>query len=108
MNTSNKLAVELNDVVFGWSIIDTDTTSLLLNRDNQGVRVFRNTCPHQLIPFDRFDIDASTRDYLQCTKHGAMFEESGECISGPCQGEALTSLTCEISGESLVIYLPTA
>jgi len=108
MNSSNKLVVQLDDIAQGWNVIDIATTSLLVYRSHQGYQVFRNTCPHQLIPFDRFDIDASTKDYLQCTKHGAMFEESGECISGPCEGQALTALDHDLGAQQLTVYLPEA
>jgi nitrite reductase/ring-hydroxylating ferredoxin subunit len=39
----------------------------------------------------------SDKSLIQCASHGALFEiESGECITGPCQGQALLALAIEI------------
>lgn len=57
-----------------------------------------NRCPHMNIELnwqpDQF-LDSSG-ELLQCAQHGAEFNiETGECISGPCMGEALTAVQLE-------------
>ncbi len=50
-----------------------------------------NRCPHRGIPLewqpDKF-LDQSA-SLIQCATHGALFLiESGECVAGPCAGQA--------------------
>ena len=54
-----------------------------------------NSCPHIGLPLepvpDRF-LDRK-REMIVCAAHGARFRvEDGECVSGPCIGEALESV----------------
>ena len=72
-------------------------------RDGDQVRAYKNRCPHnsgtlETVP-DRF-LDPD-RENLVCSTHGARFRiGDGLCISGPCRGEALTTVDIEIvSGE---------
>lgn len=67
---------------------------------------FVNRCPHLGIELNwmpgRFlDVDQC---FIQCATHGALFTtDRGQCIAGPCQGEALTALeTREQDGQVLV------
>lgn len=66
--------------------------SLFAVRTANGVRVYRNRCPHagfelNWLP-DRF-LDRSGT-YIHCQSHGALFEiDSGRCIAGPCPGARL-------------------
>ncbi len=61
------------------------------------VHVYENRCPHRQIPLewlpDQFlDISGSL---IQCATHGALFLiDSGECVAGPCAGQALRALHC--------------
>jgi len=67
---------------------------------------FVNRCPHLGIELNwmpgRF-LDVNQR-FIQCATHGALFTlDQGQCIVGPCQGDALTALnTREQAGEILV------
>ncbi|MDC0664013.1 Rieske (2Fe-2S) protein [Marinobacter sp. SS21] len=67
---------------------------------------FVNRCPHLGIELNwmpgRF-LDAN-QSFIQCATHGALFTiDQGQCIVGPCQGDALTVLnTREQDGEVLV------
>lgn len=59
------------------------------------VRGFVNRCPHLGIELnwlpERF-LD-SGGSFIQCATHGALFTlNTGECIAGPCAGDALTPL----------------
>lgn len=63
--------------------------------DGTAARAYLNVCPHLGIELNwmpgRF-MDADNL-FIQCSTHGALFKPStGECIAGPCQGDALTAL----------------
>ncbi|WP_407292053.1 Rieske (2Fe-2S) protein [Stutzerimonas zhaodongensis] len=69
---------------------------LLAIRKGGTLYVYENRCPHREIPLewlpDQF-LDSSG-SLIQCATHGALFLiESGECVAGPCEGQALKSLT---------------
>ncbi|MGH8352816.1 MAG: Rieske (2Fe-2S) protein, partial [Pseudomonas sp.] len=61
------------------------------------VYAFENRCPHRGIALewqpDQF-LDPSA-SLIQCATHGALFLiDSGECVAGPCAGQALSALSC--------------
>jgi nitrite reductase/ring-hydroxylating ferredoxin subunit len=65
---------------------------------------YRNWCPHREIPLewqsDQFLDDSGT--LIRCATHGALFLiESGECIAGPCEGDALQKLNVQIKEDGL-------
>ena len=67
-----------------------------VRKDGQ-VFAYRNRCPHRGIPLewlpDQF-LDHSA-SLIQCATHGALFLiDSGECVAGPCAGQALEALAC--------------
>ena len=69
---------------------------LAVRRDGQ-VYAYLNRCPHRGISLewqpDQF-LDHS-QSLIQCATHGALFLiESGECVAGPCAGQALSALVC--------------
>ncbi len=74
---------------------------LILLRDGNAVRAFRNACPHQGTPLETFPdrfLDA-TGQFLVCTTHGARFRVSdGVCVHGPCQGAALKRVPVRVAG----------
>lgn len=66
--------------------------SFFIVRQWRDVFVYRNSCPHIGTPLnwqeDKF-LDSENR-FIQCFSHGALFEiDSGLCVAGPCQGQAL-------------------
>ncbi len=68
---------------------------LLAIRKDGTVYVYENRCPHRGIPLewlpDQF-LDSSG-SLIQCATHGALFLiDSGECVAGPCAGQALQAL----------------
>ena len=74
-----------------------DGQRLLLVRKDGTLYLYENRCPHRGIPLewipDQF-LDSS-KSLIQCATHGALFLiDSGECVSGPCAGESLKTLTC--------------
>ncbi|AOY90273.1 2Fe-2S ferredoxin [Marinobacter salinus] len=77
--------------------------------DDQKPRAYVNQCPHLGVELNwmpgRF-MDADNL-FLQCSTHGALFKtDSGECIAGPCQGDALTALDLRITGSAIQVRLP--
>lgn len=72
------------------------------------VYAYKNVCPHRGINLewqeDQFlDPDGAL---IQCASHGALFEiETGECIAGPCAGDALTPVPVEYAQDGLYVLL---
>jgi len=68
--------------------------------------VYRNRCPHLGIPLEWMPDQFLDREghYIQCSTHGALFRiDNGLCISGPCQGESLETMSFRTEGNSLII-----
>lgn len=72
-------------------------------------KAYLNQCPHMGIELNwvpgRFmDVDNL---FIQCSTHGALFKPGdGECIAGPCQGNALTVLDIREVKGTLEVKLP--
>lgn len=84
-------------------------TNLLAVRKGGQVHAYVNRCPHKGVPLewhaDEF-LDSS-RSLIQCARHGALFLiDSGECITGPCEGESLTALPCREDASGIWVELP--
>ena len=75
-----------------------DQLNLLAVRRDGQVHAYINRCPHRCIalewrPDDFLD---DSRSLIRCATHGALFLiESGECVAGPCEGQALQRLECK-------------
>ncbi len=75
-----------------------DQLNLLAVRRDGQVHAYINRCPHRGIalewrPDDFLD---DSRSLIRCATHGALFLiESGECVAGPCEGQALQRLACK-------------
>ena len=68
---------------------------LLAVRKDATVHVYENRCPHRGVGLewvaDQF-LDSSG-SLIQCATHGALFLiDSGECVAGPCAGQALRNV----------------
>ena len=68
------------------------------------VYLYRNRCPHRGVALnwqpDHF-LD-STASLIACAHHGALFLiENGECVAGPCEGEALRALVCHEDSQGI-------
>jgi nitrite reductase/ring-hydroxylating ferredoxin subunit len=67
---------------------------------------FVNWCPHLGIDLnyepDKFlDMDNT---FILCANHGALFETAtGKCLSGPCAGQSLIPIPCEIRADGLYV-----
>ena len=73
--------------------------ALVLLRRGDSVRAFLNVCPHagrrlDWAP-DQFLVTGDGK--LVCAAHGATFLiPSGECVAGPCRGQALREVPVEV------------
>ena len=90
----------------GFRLDPGDPTSLrvIVLRQGDAIRVYRNRCPHRGTPLDwmpdRF-LDAAG-EHLVCSTHGALFRlEDGHCVAGPCAGEGLEPLPFERRGRDV-------
>lgn len=82
--------------------------SLLAVRRHGVAYVYLNRCPHRGITLewqpDRFLDDSSS--LIQCATHGALFLiESGECVAGPCAGQALQAVRCHEDTQAIWVEL---
>jgi len=63
------------------------------------VHAYQNRCPHaghalNLRPNEFMD---PTGTWLSCRSHGALFDlSSGECVAGPCAGQALRRIPVQV------------
>ncbi len=83
--------------------------SLIALCHQQRCYVYLNRCPHRGVGLewlpDRF-LDPSGQ-YLQCATHGALFTlTEGRCVQGPCMGQSLTPVPCEVRDGQLWAMLP--
>ncbi|ROU04791.1 Rieske (2Fe-2S) protein [Lysobacter enzymogenes] len=79
--------------------IDGDAESLLLYRDGDAVRAWLNICPHagRRLDWAPGQFLKSKDGLLVCAAHGASFElGGGECVAGPCRGEALRAVAVDV------------
>ncbi len=92
---------------FEVTLADGDLLNIIVWRDGENLRAFENKCPHLGLPLETFpdrflSKDAST---LICSAHGARFNATGLCTSGPCEGDALTKLDIRVHGAAPRIVL---
>ncbi|MBE9568855.1 MAG: Rieske 2Fe-2S domain-containing protein [Proteobacteria bacterium] len=77
----------------------------VVHKDGQ-VFAYYNQCPHTGINLewqeDQFlDLDNAL---IQCASHGALFTiDSGECIAGPCAGDALQPIPLIIDDDTVIL-----
>lgn len=71
-----------------------------------GVCAYLNRCPHLAIPLEWQEnqfLDADT-GLIRCSTHGALFlPATGECVSGPCSGDALTPIAIKQEGDAILL-----
>ncbi|MEZ5542029.1 MAG: Rieske 2Fe-2S domain-containing protein [Pseudomonadota bacterium] len=79
---------------------------VFLVRSVAGVFGYLNSCPHTGAPLDWMPDQflSPDRDLIQCSMHAALFNlHDGQCIAGPCVGQALLLLPLYMDGESVFI-----
>ena len=68
---------------------------------------YQNNCPHLHVELEFLENQFLDRDqeFIECSTHGALFMvDSGECISGPCQGQAHEKVNINVHSDG-GIYL---
>jgi len=80
--------------------------SLIVLRAEGMLHVYVNRCPHRGTELDwlpgRF-LDPSGK-YLHCATHGALFRpDTGECVAGPCRGQALAAVPFTVRDGRVVL-----
>ncbi|WLH14745.1 Rieske 2Fe-2S domain-containing protein [Pseudomonas hefeiensis] len=91
----------------GFDPLEQGRDSVFALRHQGRVRVYLNSCPHLQVPLqyrkDRYL--SANGERIICYAHGAQFlPDTGECVHGPCLGQALQSL--EFSQEAGWLVLP--
>jgi nitrite reductase/ring-hydroxylating ferredoxin subunit len=92
----------------GFTLADYEV--LVVRREGQ-IHVYRNRCPHRGVALqwqpDQF-LDTSA-SLIRCASHGALFLiETGECVAGPCEGQALTRVICREDQQGIWIDIDCA
>lgn len=76
--------------------IDGEAESLILFREGDAVRAWRNICPHagRRLDWSPGQFLRSKEGLLICAVHGASFKlaQGGECVAGPCKGQSLVAV----------------
>lgn len=79
--------------------INGDAESVILHRQGDDVRAWLNICPHagRRLDWAPGQFLKSREGLLVCAAHGASFElMQGECVAGPCRGQALHAVAVEV------------
>jgi nitrite reductase/ring-hydroxylating ferredoxin subunit len=88
------------------ALVDGDAESLIVHRDGQQVRAWLNVCPHagRRLDWAPGKFLKSREGLLVCAAHGASFElVRGDCVAGPCRGDALRMVAVEIRDGQVVL-----
>ena len=90
----------------GSKSLEHEGHALFAVRQHGKVYLYRNRCPHlgielNWLPDQFLDVEETL---IQCATHGALFLiENGECVSGPCVGDALQALRCRVESGTLLL-----
>jgi nitrite reductase/ring-hydroxylating ferredoxin subunit len=86
---------------------DVLTQDAFLIYFKQHCYAYENSCPHTGVTLNWqkeqfFSLDGF---FLQCSLHGALFKpDSGECVSGPCQGQSLQPISLFIEDDAVYTF----
>ena len=86
--------------------LDNGDIILITQRDG-AFYAYQNLCSHLEVELEFLENQFLDRDqeFIECSTHGALFlVESGECISGPCQGQSLEKVEITVHSDG-GIYL---
>jgi nitrite reductase/ring-hydroxylating ferredoxin subunit len=81
-------------------------SGLIAVRQGDAVFIYENACPHVGTPLDWMPDKFLSADgrHLICATHGAEFTiATGQCVSGPCQGDYLTAVKAEVRDGVILI-----
>ena len=93
------------------ALLEGDAESLILHRQGQSVRAWLNVCPHagRRLDWAPGKFLKSREGHLVCAVHGATFElVRGDCIAGPCRGDALRAVAVEVRDGQVVLVDPAS
>lgn len=93
------------------AVLDGDAESLILYRQGDAVRAWLNVCPHagRRLDWAPGKFMQSREGWLVCAAHGASFElEGGQCVAGPCRGDALRPVPVEVRDGQVWLAMPVA
>ena len=88
------------------AVVHGKQRNIFVVRRGNKIYAYLNWCPHSQVLIDQIPGQFFNEDnsLIQCSKHGALFRvEDGFCVEGPCQGEHLMSLPCNIEKGSVVL-----
>ncbi len=93
----------------GFELADGETMrSIFVVRQGARIYGYLNHCPHLGTELNVLK-DAFLADdgcHIRCALHGALFDmANGQCVAGPCVGEALTPVELEVK-HGQVVWLP--
>lgn len=91
------------------SVADAIPRSGFVFLEKGTLRAYLNQCPHLGIELNWMPGRFMDTDnlFIQCSTHGALFKPgTGECIAGPCQGDALVSLEVQLVRGEVLIRAP--
>ena len=80
-------------------------------RQGDAVYAYQNYCMHVGHPLNWNPDSFLTEDgsKIICASHGALYDiASGNCVGGPCRGEALRRVECELRDGVVVVRGPTS
>ena len=85
-----------------------DDISYFVIKNEGQIYAYLNACPHRKIELEwqENDFFDSSKDYLQCATHGALFlPHNGYCITGPCIQKSLTSIELKLIDDRIHINI---
>ena len=85
---------------------DSRLFDLFVVRRGDEVRAYLNNCPHTGAPLDWVPDQFLSLDnkHIQCAMHDALFRwEDGECVAGPCRGDALTAVPARVEDGQVML-----
>ena len=88
------------------AMLDAQPVSLILHRDGDRVRAWRNVCPHagRRLDWSPGRFLKSKDGLLVCAVHGASFETvEGVCVAGPCRGDRLQAVAVRMVDDGVAL-----
>lgn len=84
----------------------TGRDTLFVVRRGAALHGWQDRCPHEVVtplPYRRHAYLDAAGTCIVCCAHGARFDiASGECLAGPCKGQALTPVTLSVDAQGLL------
>lgn len=82
-----------------------DIREIFIQRQGAEVYAYENSCPHAYLPLNMKEgiFTEKSGKYFMCQNHGALFDiKSGQCLGGPCNGQALTRIDIELKDGTII------